>query len=271
MSGVRNTDYFEDDDVERDSANIPHTLGGNQSDQLLSARASSVAAAYHRMINVSAHKVGVSGANKEPDPDDSSHNASYEPDDLNSKSKEIIDTDMNVYSKKEPNNEPYPNDHVTDVMKHEPRSDDCHHVKAFGSEVCSRITDTDELDAENNSLEHTKCMVSDSVDSGVTIDVGPQVVESLDSKESAHDEHNAEVVLAEPDPDDEVVLPPKLSTVQTDEPDPDDQELKRINDPVTVVCNRLQKALEVLRAEVSPVKATSVLQILLKIIRYSEA
>lgn len=76
--------------------------------------------------------------------------------------------------------------------------------------------------------------------------------------------------MAEPDPND-VVSTPILSTLQTDEPDPDDQEFQRINDTMTAVCNRLSEALEMLRSEVSAMQATSILQTLLKIIRYAYA
>jgi hypothetical protein len=38
---------------------------------------------------------------------------------------------------------------------------------------------------------------------------------------------------------------------------------------MTSVCNRLQKALEMLKSEVSPMQSTSILQTLLKIIRYA--
>lgn len=87
---------------------------------------------------------------------------------------------------------------------------------------------------------------------------------------AAHGEFDIEInTTAEPDPDDSVVPTPKLSTLQTDEPDPDDQELQRINGAMTDVCNRLQKALEMLKSEVSPMQSTSILQTLLKIIRYS--
>jgi len=67
---------------------------------------------------------------------------------------------------------------------------------------------------------------------------------------------------------DDVVPTPESSTLQTNEPDPDDQEFQRINDTSTAVCNRLLKAMEVLRSEVSATQATSILQTLLKIIRY---
>lgn len=89
---------------------------------------------------------------------------------------------------------------------------------------------------------------------------------------AAHDEFGVEInMIAEPDPDDGVVPTPKSSTLQTDEPDPDDQELQRINGAMTAVFNRLQKALEMLKSEVSPMQSTSVLQTLLKIIRYAYA
>lgn len=73
--------------------------------------------------------------------------------------------------------------------------------------------------------------------------------------------------MVEPDPDN-LVPTPKLSTSQSDEPDPDDEELQRINGTMTAVCNRLLKALEVLKSEVSPMQTASILQTLLKVIRY---
>ncbi|WOH02644.1 hypothetical protein DCAR_0522033 [Daucus carota subsp. sativus] len=75
------------------------------------------------------------------------------------------------------------------------------------------------------------------------------------------------VTYAEPDPDDSMVPYQGISRTQTAEPDPDDQELQRIQDPVTVVCNRLQKAIEMLQSEVNPSESVIVLQTLFKIIR----
>ncbi|CAK9134753.1 unnamed protein product [Ilex paraguariensis] len=72
---------------------------------------------------------------------------------------------------------------------------------------------------------------------------------------------------SEPDPDDDMVAPQGISGRQDVEPDPDDQELQRIQDPVAVVCGRLQKAIEMLRSEVHPSEAATVLQTLFKIIR----
>lgn len=61
--------------------------------------------------------------------------------------------------------------------------------------------------------------------------------------------------------------PPADETMQAvDEPDPDDQEIQRIQDPVTIISNRLKKAITAL--ETKGEAATNVLQMLLKIVRY---
>ncbi|XP_020238936.1 uncharacterized protein LOC109817978 isoform X4 [Cajanus cajan] len=196
LSGVRNTAIYEDDFI-ADSSIIPQKLGGNRTDQLISARESSVAAAHHRLANVSANNSGGSEVNQELDADYSSSNMSEKSDCRISVSKEMEDIDMAIIVEKELDGEPDPDDHIIDGMKHEPDPDDSHHA---------------------------------------------------------------------PDPND-VVPTPKLSSLQTAEPDPNDQEFQRINDTTTAVCNRLWKALEMLRSDVSAMQATSILQTLLKIIR----
>ncbi|CAJ1965546.1 unnamed protein product [Sphenostylis stenocarpa] len=101
----------------------------------------------------------------------------------------------------------------------------------------------------------------------LNINIGYYVNERNVYNEPAHAESNVEInVMAEPVPND-VVPTPELSALQTNEPDPDDQEFLRINDTSTAVCNRLLKAMEMLRSEVSAMQATSILQTLLKIIR----
>ncbi|KAK6238629.1 hypothetical protein QUC31_004098 [Theobroma cacao] len=86
-------------------------------------------------------------------------------------------------------------------------------------------------------------------------------------KQPDPDESKAnETAQAEPDPDDKLVPQQGISDLKMDEPDPDDQELQRIQDSVTGVCSRLQKAIDMLRAEVNPSEATIVLQTLFKII-----
>ncbi|KAK4276407.1 hypothetical protein QN277_019355 [Acacia crassicarpa] len=305
LGDARSSDYV-DEDFDRNNSNIPHKVGGNRSDQLASARASSVAAAYHRMTNASSLKARGSEGNEEPDPDDCSLIASDRADLMNSESKEVINMNVSHPADRGSNSEPDPDDHVTKVMQQEPDSDDSNNVTALSSDG------------------------SDSLGSFVTTSVKPQTIEGLNSEKFAQNALNAEFVLAEPDPDDVVVPPNEVSAMQIDEPDPDDQEsqrindpmtinfgpqaigrgidskqnahtgpnaegtmlaepdpddvvvplpelftmqiyddqeLQRINDPVTDVCNRLQKTLEVLRTEVNPMETASVLQTLLIIIR----
>lgn len=76
------------------------------------------------------------------------------------------------------------------------------------------------------------------------------------------------VMQAEPDPDDSLETQQRISRTQTDVPNPNDQELQRIQDPVTIICTRLQKAIEMLLSEVNPSEVAGVLQTLFKIIRY---
>ncbi|XP_052734676.1 uncharacterized protein LOC108319791 isoform X3 [Vigna angularis] len=196
LSGVRNTSTYEDNII-ADKSSIPQKLGGNRTDQLISARESSVAAAHHRLANVSPNKLGGSELNQELDPGYSSHSLSENKSDcMISASKEIEDIEMAVTDNKEYRGEPDPDDHIINGMNHEPDPDDSHHETV---------------------------------------------------------------------PND--VPTPELSTLQTNEPDPDDQEFQRINDTSTAVCNRLLKAVEMLRREVSAMQATSILHTLLKIIR----
>lgn len=333
LSGVTNTEIHEEDFIAENS-NIPQKLGGHRTDQLISARESSVAAAYHRMANVSANKSGGSEVNQAPDPDYSSFNTSENRDHMISASNEIIAFDMPILVEKTLSSEPDPDDHIIKGMKHEPDPDDSDQGKTVNYDtfflailiaelyliknlflagtlhtqtgdmssaavhvskepdpddsesslksiaasrgncypemsslhrhILSRIDiykpDIDDLEAEKTNLRKGTVCCSIQLDIKLSRDYKP-----------ADDVSHAEInEMAEPDPDDDVVAPvPRSSTMQTDEPDPDDQEFQRINDPVTVVCSRLKKALEMLRGEVAPVQSTSIVQTLFKIIRYA--
>ncbi|KAK2443062.1 hypothetical protein P8452_21454 [Trifolium repens] len=235
LSGVRSSEIFEDDFIE-DSSNIPQKLGGSRSDQLMSARESSIIAAYHRMANVSADKSGGSEVNEEPDHDYSNANTREQPDYMESSSGEIKYTDTAI-NNDEGLNEPDPDDHIKNGMKHEPDPDDSYHEHLHSQ------TSTVNMDAT----------YPDANDSETSL---KSIAPAIEMK-----------MMAEPDPDDLVAPTPELSTPQTYEPDPDDEELQRINGAMTSVCNRLQKALEMLKSEVSPMQSTSILQTLLKIIR----
>lgn len=124
-----------------DSSNIPQKLGGNRSDQLMTARESSVIAAYHRMANVSANKPEGSEVNQELDCDYSNSNTKEKPDHMESSSKEIEFTNTPIIVDEELN-EPDPDDHIKNGMKHEPDPDDSYHGKAVLFSVCSRTIDS---------------------------------------------------------------------------------------------------------------------------------
>jgi hypothetical protein len=137
---VRSSEIFEDDFIE-DSTNIPQKLGGSRSDQLMSARESSIIAAYHRMANVSTDKSGGSEVNEEQDHDYSNANTREQPDYMESSSEEIKYTDTTI-NNDEGLNEPDPDDHIKNGMKHEPDPDDSYHGKAVLLAICSETTDS---------------------------------------------------------------------------------------------------------------------------------
>ncbi|XP_073124425.1 uncharacterized protein [Henckelia pumila] len=70
-----------------------------------------------------------------------------------------------------------------------------------------------------------------------------------------------DVTMTEPDSGE---VSSRSQTVQSDS---DDSKLRIIQDPVTVVCDRLQNAIQLLRNEVSPSEAGVILHTLIKIIR----
>ncbi|KAG7010414.1 hypothetical protein SDJN02_27207 [Cucurbita argyrosperma subsp. argyrosperma] len=77
--------------------------------------------------------------------------------------------------------------------------------------------------------------------------------------------HDEEPMQIEPDPDESLVHQADLSKMPVDEPDPDDQEIQRIQDSVSVVCNRLREAIGKLLAELKPSESSAVFQTLFKI------
>lgn len=314
MSGVRHTSHHEDDLFVGDSRSFSQKLGGNISDQLASARASSVAAAYCRLANASANSLGVSEVHEEPDPDDSglimlgeSHHtvsAAKGSLDIESPSRDQWkghepdpDDDPGYENKLEPDpddsqdGEPLEPENYSDPEMvqqvspkklaatnpyEEPDPDDSETAWKSGvvvepESLCSQLMEVDdtvqlrrtsaEPDPDDSEAELKIKIVNDTME-----DQGHLYKAQ---REPDPDELLAnEVVQQEPDPDDNLVQLQEISSMKIDEPDPDDQELRSIQDTVTVVCSRLQKAIEMLRAEVSPLEANTVLQTLFKIIRY---
>ncbi|XP_057953623.1 uncharacterized protein LOC131147957 [Malania oleifera] len=332
LSGVQHSEHHEEFYFE-ESSNLSHKLGGKTSDQLSSARASSIAAAHHR-LNASINNFSPGELHNEPDTKDygfdmheesgpkyslkegklvieDPNNAGYEP-----------EPDLDDSSSNQNEFEPDPDDlGGSDVMESEPDSGinaskitsepnfiDIEMTqyaslttdeKLASAKICEEPDPDDSLKYDQHNLDHAQVTetldittqtrkTSDKPDSDdfeaqqngfVHENIMRQNADHSVANETMEDLTQPSKTCAEPDPDD-----CQASGVVQAEPDPDDNllplmglpglktdvhdtELKRIQDPVTVVCNRLQKAIEMLQMEVNPRDITTVLQTLFKIIR----
>ncbi|KAK1567686.1 hypothetical protein Q3G72_015211 [Acer saccharum] len=331
LSGVRHSDHYEDNFDGGDIRNFSQKLGGNVSDQLASARASSVVAAYRRLASVSANSSEVSEVHEEPDPDESGSIMHKDSDHIESVEKDNADIESPNKAQWK-HHEPDPDDHSGNENKFEPDPDDSQGGEPLQPENNANPEMVHQVSPSKNgrNLEATISYERPNLDdaeaflkSGVVVEPDyyrPQVIQ-VDSKfqpreincepdpddleakgkflgnanvarpdhghslanetmegdqghlNKAHEEPDPDespangILQEEPDPDDNLVHPQGVSSMEIDEPDPDNQELRRIQDSVTVVCSRLQKAIEMLQAELDLVEATSVLQTLFKIIR----
>lgn len=290
LNGVQYSGHYEDDNYIGDSSNPPQKLGGSTMDQLANARASSVAAAYRRLSNASVNSWGGSVVSEESNPDDSGLHTNGEPASMDSMENENLN--INIRSPNEaqrkPVSEPDPDDLSGDQNKLEPDSCDSQYGEtmesefypeftgngtAFGQDFSNYVPIHPLLPSETNrKLGGTKLHEVPDPDKhqGMEIlDSGIQSRKDIDEPDHDDSQENRAAVQTEPDPDDNLGQAFGVSSMQTYEPDPDDQELQRIQDPVTFLCSRLQKAIEMLQVEVTPLEATSVLQTLSKIIRYT--
>ncbi|KAG5232031.1 hypothetical protein OIU76_005139 [Salix suchowensis] len=344
LSGDNHQVQYSEDFYVSDTRSSSVKLGGNVSNPLASARASSVAAAYHRLADSSSNSSGASKVHEEPDPDDSIFNTGKQPDAKGQVERGKADIENPHKSQWKPHHQPDPDEHHFNQNKNEPDPDDSqgnHHeaMNILNGGICSDKTidepdpddsqgnhylamdilnggtfpdkTNDEPDPDDSQGNHHEAMdilnggtfpdktndepdpddsqgnhheVMDILNGGVrpekNIDEPDPddslVTESIEDqlhlkkayKEPDPDEsETSQVVQAEPDPDDDLAASHEVSRMQIDEPDPDDEELRRIQDPVTVICSRLQKAAETLRAELKSTEATAALQTLFKIIR----
>ncbi|WCJ37426.1 hypothetical protein M5689_018566 [Euphorbia peplus] len=335
LGEVRNLDYDEEDYDASDTRSFSQKLGGNASDQLASARASSVAAAFRRSIEISGVDPEGYGVQEEPDPDDLmisprkanldgsssfevqlKHDCEPDPDDSQSnhhvmdslnqgiqlsktinepdpddlEAKHIKSLDRNIHLQGHNNvlviesmedrvytayKEPDSNESETErVRQVEPDPDD--DLMVIPEISGTEINETMALDEPDPDDSEAKQKVSGD---GCFVKHGwenPQQTESIENsvssdmarKEPDLDESHANRVgWTQPGPENICVGSLETSNMPIDEPDPDDQELQRIQDPVTVICNRLNKAVEKLRTEVDLTQASISLQTLSKIIR----
>ncbi|KAK1316086.1 hypothetical protein QJS10_CPA05g00971 [Acorus calamus] len=293
LSGIKTSnfhqrDFYYGDDFLNETSASAQKLGGKTISPSLSARASSVEAAYSRLESALNNSIegsqmeadtivheDPSVAVIEPDPDDSvlesdpgypqlSDNMQVE----NLKLHDEPDHDQCIGNANI--DEPDPDDSATSEsmeFREEPDPDDSEEAK-----ITSKLGIVAEPDPD------------DSVEVGTV--VGDGVVLRYNNMEPDPDDSQGSEMLVEPDPDENVdvqMAREQQMDVQSGEPDPDDtkdleasltckttnydnQELHRIEEPVSAICARLQKAIEMLKNEASPVEAASALQTLFKII-----
>jgi hypothetical protein len=271
LNGVRNSEHYEEDDFIGDGSNSPRKLGGSTSDQLASARASSVVAAFRRLASASVNSLVGSVVNEEPDPDDSGFNTHEEPASMDLIEKEKLDIQSPNEAERKPVYEPDPDDSQgggTLGSKFYPEFTGNRTI--LGQDFSNSGPTQLLLPSETNrKLGTTKLLEEPDPDESQEMEILDSEIQTMKNiEEPDPDDSQANgVVQTQPDPDDNLVHPLGVSRTQTYEPDPDDQELQSIHDTVTVVCSRLQKAIEMLRIEVTPMEATAVLQTLFKIIR----
>ncbi|XP_055800778.1 uncharacterized protein LOC129870165 [Solanum dulcamara] len=284
LSG-HNLQHYEDDEDNDNLIGLSHKLGGQTS--VFNARASSVVAAYSRLAQASTN----------PSEAIEMHQASNAGDSLQSNhldalvEKQLDDVkvvSVDVPSDDQRKSEPDPDDCETgSPMKHEPHielSSDDHMMRSLPPPLEAKLSeepDPDDCSAEKlntgtpSSLEPDPDEHTMGIEKKVT--AGQNCHASLghhvNEEERGSLTHTNQdyfplgIKLVEPCTNNKDIIPDGISSTLIDEPDPDDQELQRIQDPVAIICSRLQKAIGVLRSQANPLEASRVVQTILKIIR----
>lgn len=292
LSG-HNLQHYEDDEDDN-LIGFSHKLGGQTI--VFNARASSVAAAYSRLAQASTNPseaIEMHQAANAGDSLQSNHVDALLEKQLNDVKVESLEKHNGVFSADVPSDdrrksEPDPDDCETgSPMKHEPHMEldsDDHKMRSLPPPLEAKLSeepDPDDCSAEKHNTgsptslepdpdEHTmgiKKKVTDGQNSHVSLGHHVNEEEGGSFIHPNQDGFSEGVKLVEPYTNDKDIIPDGVSSTVIDEPDPDDQELQRIQDPVAIICSRLQKAIGVLRSQANPLEASRVVQTILKIIR----
>ncbi|KAJ1702477.1 hypothetical protein LUZ63_002256 [Rhynchospora breviuscula] len=285
LNGHRISDSYDEEEFSYTPTKpiIANVLGGEVHPSA-SPRASSVAAAYRRFIDISTGNLDQADPKNEPDleenksdptrsveliPEDLDRMVTVsepDPDDsltgnnlrLHNKTGRSIDSLENNMA------EPTKYDLIPkDVIMEELHSDEKNIMEPDPDESTLVVKYPPEMDLESHAETHRRSE--------------PDPDDGIDNLES--EEKN----LMEPDPDESTAVAKYPSEIDLEshtephmgsKPDPDDridnlksEEIQRLEEPVAKICLRLQKSIQILRSEVNPVEASAVLQTLCKIIR----
>ncbi|KAI3753405.1 hypothetical protein L2E82_25457 [Cichorium intybus] len=250
LSGSHMNQHYEPD-FHVESNNLSHKLGGDKSNNPFAnnPRASSVTAAYNRLLIASNNPSTTPESHQEPDPDDvieiSKQNYEPDPDDVIEVSKQNYEPDPDdVIEVSKQNYEPDPDDVIeVDKQNYEPDPDD---VMEIGKQNYEPDPD-DVMEASKQNYEPDPDDVMEV--SKQNYEPDPDDVMEVGKQNYGPDTDELEIGK------------------QNDEPDPDDEELQRIQDPVMVACNRLKKSIQMLQSEVSDSEAVMVFKTLVKIVK----
>ncbi|KAG9132222.1 hypothetical protein Leryth_017074 [Lithospermum erythrorhizon] len=272
LSGMDGSRGDDGDFTVDSSASLSRKLGG-QTPGNSDARALSVAAAYNRL----ATSVGLTAEPmEEADPDDHQEfgYAPIEEEKLDAGNPEKL---VHVLIPDGELQEPEPDCHSLNpeesgenVIALEPSPDDS-----------GRLLDTNPLRSRTEAVLRPNLTENTAVQ--IDFNCEPIVIPNQDHSHAydSMDIFQSEATSQEPDPDD------SAGTIVQTEPDPEDamqtkedsavqhggeanfegQDLQRIQESVSILCNRFQNAVQILRSEANPMDITKVLQTLLNIIQ----
>ncbi|OIS97187.1 PREDICTED: uncharacterized protein LOC109234488 isoform X1 [Nicotiana attenuata] len=289
--------HYEEDEDNDNHTGLSHRLGGQSS--IFNARASSVAAAYSRLAQASTNHSEAIDMDQESNSGDSldirpqsNHTDALLEKQLNDPKVETLGkcngvSSANVSSDDQRKSEPDPDDYEAGCpMKHEPSTEldsDDHKMRNLPPLLGAKLReepDPDDCSSEKHagrpiSLEpdpdkHAMGIekkVMSGQNSRVPVGYHVNEEESGSFSHTNRDDFPEQIKHVEPYTNDNDIMSDGISSTLIDEPDPDDQELQRIQDPVAIVCSRLQKAIGVLRSQANPLEASRVVQTIVKIIR----
>lgn len=277
--------HYEEDEDSNNIIGLSHKLGGQTS--VFNARASSVVAAYSRLAQASTNPSEATvmrQASNAGDSVQSNHVDVLVENQLNGVKVASVDVPSDDQRKSEPD----PDDCETgSPVKDEPRMDldsDDNKMRSLPPPMEAKLSeepDPDDCSAEKHNTATPTSLepdpdewtmgiekkVTDGQNSHVSLGHHVNEEERGSFTHTNQDDFPEGTNMIEPCTNDKDIIPDGVSSIVIDEPDPDDQELQRIQDPVAIICSRLQKAIGALRSQATPFEVSRVVQTILKIIR----
>lgn len=292
LSGRKVSNHYEDDvDHLLEATDVGHKLGGG-SNLFSTARLSSVAAAFDRYISSGTSSLSEFQARNESaqvdavkdtfDNEDNDERFKYVGDNQTSSKTTMIDEDGGNY----------PNGYIGSSMS-------CLSDNGGDDSREDEIKNIDEPDSDKPLISrHMESLVMPKTNGSTIkqsqisdlIKMEPETDDYAVARLSNDVDFHSGIRSGEPDPDNEaeMISPELVSGVKQDlmssfdmglvkaesdldvhMRDSDSIELQRIEQPVAAICARIQESIKLLRSELTPHTAASVLQTLSKIIRLS--